>query len=361
MLSAAHNQGMEDLYNVLAPLIPVMPDEDTAPEPAEDAPAEDDTAPAEPGNEAEDEIPLNEDEEPVLDIPQGPTKLAILGRPNVGKSTLVNALLGEEAMLTGPIAGLTREAIAHAFTYENQEYQLVDTPGLRRKAKVDKEGIEFLSVGQSLQAAEAADIVVLVIDASTHDIAKGNWEVFEQQDAQIASLALNRNKPIIVALNKWDRVREKDECLKDIEIQLRHRLHGIHKPLAVPLSALKERGLADLLQAIAAVQTSRVATFSTSKLNNLLSTVLAKRSPPLANGKMVSLKFIRQTGVNPPTFTFWGNRINQVTDSYKQFLRNQLAEVLGLSHIPVRLYFRANANPYRGQPTKVRTYKRDKS
>lgn len=348
LVSAAHNGGLDDLCTAISPHITVVEEDKHTPEPEQSVLLE----PAPPhaiDENVTDDIADDDTSPPVIAVPQGPAKLAILGRPNVGKSTLVNALLGQDAMLTGPIAGLTREAIAHSFTYHGQAYELVDTPGLRRKSKVDKEGIEFLSVGQSLQAAEAADIVVLVIDASTHDISTGNWQIFEQQDAQISALALRQHKPIIVALNKWDSVKEKEECMADITIQLRHRLHGIHQPIAVPLSALKKKGLEGLLQAVADVQAARIATFSTNKLNNLLSRTLAKRSPPLANGKVVSLKFVRQTGTNPPTFTFWGNRIDQVSDHYKQFLRNQLAEVLGLSHIPVRLFFKANANPFSGR------------
>lgn len=351
MLSAAHSQGMEDLYNALSQFITPDPEADEEPEEIVDE-AEESDEDAETDDSAEPE----EDEGPESDAeadysrfpkrPAGAIRLAILGRPNVGKSTLTNALLGEEAMLTGPTAGLTREAVPHDFTFNDQAFTLIDTPGLRRKAKVDKESLEFLSVGQSIQAVEKADVIILVIDASSYNIGKGNWEMFEQQDAQIAAMAMNQYKPLIIAVNKWDEVQDKASCMDDIHHQLHHRLHAIAKPVALPISALRNKGTEKLMQAVCDVFESSYATFSTGKLNNLLSRVLAKRSPPLANGKAVSLKFIRQSDTNPPTFTFWGNRISEVSDTYKQFLRNQLSDALGLQSLPVKIYFKANKNPF---------------
>ena len=343
LVSAAHSQGLEDLYHALKAYVAEEPEEDI-----QDENKETDEAPVE-GDEAEEEGPESDAEADYSRFPkrpEGAIRLAIMGRPNVGKSTLTNALLGSEAMLTGPTAGLTREAVPHDFEYNGQPFTLIDTPGLRRKNKVDKESLEFLSVGQSLQAVEKADVVILVIDASTHNTDTGNWEIFEQQDAQIAAVAMNQYKPLILALNKWDEVKDKPTCLEDIKIQMHHRMHAMHTPLAMPISALKEKGLEKLMDAVCDVFEKTYATFSTGKLNNLLSRVLAKRSPPLANGKMVSLKFIRQSDTNPPTFTFWGNRISEVSDSYKQFLRNQLSNALGLENLPVKIYFKANKNPY---------------
>lgn len=357
MLSAAHTQGLEDLYNALKPYVA----ETEEPETDEDAleESQEDTSDQLPVTTDDATAPDESDEEPDYSRfpkrPAGAIRLAILGRPNVGKSTLVNTLLGEEAMLTGPTAGLTREAVPHDFTYQGQAYTIIDTPGLRRKSRVDKESLEFLSVGQSLQAVAQADVVILVLDASTHNIATGNWEIFEQQDAQIASVAMNQYKPLILALNKWDDVKDWNACMDDIKIQMHHRMHAISKPLALPISALKKKGMDDLMKAVEESFDSTYATFSTGKLNNLLAKVLAKRSPPLANGKVVSLKFIRQSDTNPPTFTFWGNRISEVSDTYKQFLRNQLADTLGLQHLPVKVLFKANKNPYAHLKSKTRT------
>ncbi len=364
LLSAAHSQGLEDLYQALKKHIPETPEAEEEPEeetPETAAEATEDDATEDTGTDFDpnDEAAIEAAYSRFPKRPEGAIRLAIMGRPNVGKSTLTNALLGDEVMLTGPTAGLTREAVPHDFEHDGQTYLLIDTPGIRRKAKVDKESLEFLSVGQSIQAVEKADVIILVIDASTHNISTGKWEVFEQQDAQIASIAMNQYKPLIVALNKWDEVENKTACLADIKTQLHHRMTSVHTPHAVAISALHSKGMHALMKAVEEVFNNTYATFSTGKLNNLLSRVLAKRSPPLANGKVVSLKFIRQSDTNPPTFTFWGNRISEVSDTYKQFLRNQLAEALGLEHVPVKIYFKANKNPFSGRkfggrkPTRV--------
>lgn len=346
LVSAAHSQGMEELYEALKDYFPEVQEAD-----------EEDVAE---GEEIEGDVEADEEDAGPEDDgeadyskfpkrPEGAIRLAILGRPNVGKSTLTNALLGREVMLTGPTAGLTREAVPHDFSFGGQDFTLIDTPGMRRKGKVEADSLEYLSVGQSIQAVEKADVIILVVDASTHNIGAGKWEIFEQQDAQIAAMAMNQYKPLIVALNKWDQVADKNACMADITIQLRHRLHAMKTPCALRISALKEKGMEPLMEAVCEVFEKTYATFSTGKLNNLLSRVLAKKSPPLANGKVVSLKFIRQSDTNPPTFTFWGNRIDAVSDTYKQFLRNQLSEALGLENLPVKVYFKANKNPYSGR------------
>ncbi len=343
MVSAAHSGGLEELYTALKVYVATEESEQCTVH-SEQETGEADVAVADSEEGSEDEAEADYSRFPKR--PEGAIRLAIMGRPNVGKSTLVNALLGSEAMLTGPTAGLTREAVPHDFAFGEQAFTLIDTPGLRRKSKVDKDSLEFLSVGQSLQAVEQADVVILVVDASSHNIDTGQWEIFEQQDAQIAAVAMNQYKPLILALNKWDEVKDKKTCLADIKIQMHHRMHAMHEPLALPISALKEKGLVNLMDAVVDVFDKTYATFSTGKLNNLLNRVLAKRSPPLANGKAVSLKFIRQSDTNPPTFTFWGNRIDSVSDTYKQFLRNQLSDELGLGNLPVKIYFKANKNPY---------------
>ena len=348
LLSAAHSQGLEDLHTALLKYIEPAPESDDESE-TQEAPETTQHATRETQNAEEEEGPESDEEADYSKFPKRPAgaiRLAIMGRPNVGKSTLTNALLQDEVMLTGPVAGLTREAVPHDFMFADQAFTLIDTPGLRRKSKVDKDSLEFLSVGQSIQAVEKADVIILVIDASGHNISTGQWQVFEQQDAQIASIAMNQYKPLIVAINKWDEVLNKTACLADIKTQLHHRLHAMHEPLAIPISALHSKGMERLMESVCEVFEKTYATFTTGKLNNLLARVLAKRSPPLANGKVVSLKFIRQSDTNPPTFTFWGNRISEVSDSYKQFLRNQLSDALGLENLPVKIFFKANKNPF---------------
>lgn len=280
-------------------------------------------------------------------LPPSPLKLVLLGRPNTGKSTLTNALLGREAMLTGPEAGLTREAIGHPLTFEGQSLVLMDTPGLRKKPKVH-EVLETLSVQQTLLALEQADVAVLLVDASGFDPGVGRWQVFDQQDAKLAGLLNSRTVPLVLALTKMDALSQADRkaCAEEARHQLGQRLHGLHKPLVVPISALKHKGLDDLLAGVTTLVGRHYASFSTGKVNRALAKVLAQRSPPLSDGHSVSIKFVRQTGQAPVSLTMWGNRVHLLPAFYQQFLRNQLADILGLQGVPLKLYYRRGANPF---------------
>lgn len=341
MLSAAHREGLGDLEEALDAILPPVPEE-VEPEPV--------AVMKEELDEEADLIAQNALHS--RPVPQ-PLKMAILGRPNVGKSTLVNALLRYEAMLTGPVAGLTREAITHTFHALDHEFMLIDTPGLRKKGKIEDASLESLSAGQALMTMEHAHVLILVIDASVHNEAKGAWQVFEQQDATIAQAALHANKPLVVALNKWDAVLDKEACKADVTAQLRAKLHGIHTPLAIPISATQKQGLGALLKAIMQVQEVYGRAFGTAKLNRTLAAILARRSPPLVNGRPVSLKFLRQITVAPPIFALWGNRVDQIAGHYLQFLKHQLAENMGMTSLPITLHLRTNKNPFGDRKTKA--------
>jgi GTPase len=380
MLSAAHSMGLQGLADALAPHVPedrdvgfpsLGEDEETfaagvmagdVAEVALDDMDFDDAALDFGGGEL---APLLEEGDPNEDddfdpdadpnvpvkhaprLPPSPLKLVLLGRPNTGKSTLTNALLGREAMLTGPEAGLTREAIGHPLTYLDQHLVLMDTPGLRKKPKVH-EVLETLSVQQTLLALEQADAAVLLVDASGFDPGVGRWQVFDQQDAKLAGLLNSRTVPLVVALTKMDALSQADRkaCVEEAQYQLGQRLHGLHKPLVVPISALKRKGLDELLAGVTTLVGRHYASFSTGKVNRALAKVLAQRSPPLSDGHSVSIKFVRQTGQAPVSLTMWGNRVHLLPAFYQQFLRNQLAEILGLQGVPLKLYYRRGANPF---------------
>jgi len=386
LVSAAHSMGLQGLADALAPHVPedhddgfarLGDDEDAfavgvvAAEALEEATVEEadfddaalDFAALEPLPVMEEGDPENEDDafdpdaEPSSDpnapakhaprLPPSPLKLVLLGRPNTGKSTLTNALLGREAMLTGPEAGLTREAIGHPLTYEGQSLVLMDTPGLRKKPKVH-EVLETLSVQQTLLALEQADVAVLLVDASGFDPGVGRWQVFDQQDAKLAGLLNSRTVPLVLALTKMDALSQADRkaCVEEARHQLGQRLHGLHKPMVVAISALKRKGLDDLLAGVTTLVGRHYASFSTGKVNRALAKVLAQRSPPLSDGHSVSIKFVRQTGQAPVSLTMWGNRVHLLPAFYQQFLRNQLAEILGLQGVPLKLYYRRGANPF---------------
>lgn len=379
LLSSAHSMGLQGLADALAPHVPEDRDEEFARlgddeeiysagvvggEVDADALEEadfDDAALDFGGGEP---LPVMEEGDPDDDedgdgfdpnapakhaprLPPSPLKLVLLGRPNTGKSTLTNALLGREAMLTGPEAGLTREAIGHPLTYEGQSLVLMDTPGLRKKPKVH-EVLETLSVQQTLLALEQADVAVLLVDASGFDPGVGRWQVFDQQDAKLAGLLNSRTVPLVLALTKMDALSQADRkaCVEEARHQLGQRLHGLHKPLVVPISALKRKGLDELLAGVTTLLGRHYASFSTGKVNRALAKVLAQRSPPLSDGHSVSIKFVRQTGQAPVSLTMWGNRVHLLPAFYQQFLRNQLAEILGLQGVPLKLYYRRGANPF---------------
>ncbi|MFZ2619439.1 MAG: GTPase, partial [Alphaproteobacteria bacterium] len=278
-------------------------------------------------------------------------KLAIVGKPNAGKSTLVNALLGREAMLAGPMAGLTRDAIGHPFNYQGQDYVLVDTPGLRKRTKV-VDDLEGLMVAQSINAIKAADAVVLMVDASSHSIGASKWKVFEAQDSKIADVIVASKKPLIVALNKWDVVEDPKRCLEDATWQLNKTIHSIHSVLTVPTTATKGFGVSKVMAAVASLMAKQSLRVGTSKLNMILGDMLEHRPPPLASGKVVKIKFATQVKTNPPTFALWGNRVDSVPDSYKMYLRNQLVVALGLQNLPIQVVFKSSENPYSGKGAK---------
>jgi GTP-binding protein len=335
VISAAHREGLSDLEEALAGHLP-LPEDEAAPE--EKTPEHALVLEAEAALEVQEKLRSR----PIPKL----LKIAVLGRPNVGKSTLVNALLRYEAMLTGPTAGLTREAIAHTFRALDQDFALIDTPGLRKKSRIDEASLESLSVAQALATLDHAHVLLLMLDASVHNEARGLWQVFEQQDATIAQAALRANKPLIVVLNKWDAVADKEACMADVLVQLRAKLHDIHTPLAIPISATHKQGLGGLLKAVMSLQETYGKAFGTAKLNRTLAAILAKRSPPLVAGRPVSLKFLRQITVSPPIFALWGNRVDKISGHYLQFLKHQLAENLGLTGLPIVMHLRANRNPY---------------
>lgn len=318
-ISAAHHRGLEDLQNALSAFI---------------------TAEEEP------ETPENTFFEEEIEEPEGPMPMAIVGRPNVGKSTFVNQILGEERMLAGDIAGLTRESIGTPFTHKDRELLIVDTPGLRKKAKVTEQ-LENMSTSDAIKAVKASQAVLLILDASHFSVENGTTDVFEQQDARIADVAVSEGKPLVIALNKWDLVEDKETCLEDVRYQLNQRFSQVQDIPLVPMSATRGKGVSKAIDALLEVNAKSMTKVPTSLLNRFLDVAIAQKSPPLAKGKSVKLKFISQTGVNPPTFRIFGNRVNHVPAHYQRYLMNQLREAFDLAGVPLRIYFKSGDNPFK--------------
>jgi GTP-binding protein len=305
-MSAEHGEGLADLYEALRA---ALPDETAAPD--------------------------GEEREERGEAHQGPIRVAIVGRPNSGKSTLVNRLLGEERMLTGPEAGITRDAISVDLTWHDRQFRLFDTAGMRRRAKVE-EKLEKLSVADAINAIRFAEVVVVLMD-SEHP--------FEEQDLRIADLVEREGRALVIGMNKWDLVARRGAAGK-LQEEADERLPQVKGLPIVAVSGLTGDGLDRLMQAILdahAVWNKRVAT---NRLNRWLGDAIAAHPPPAVSGRTLKLNYITQAKARPPSFVLFCTRSDKVPDAYKRYLVNGIREIFEMPGTPIRLTLREKANPY---------------
>jgi GTP-binding protein len=287
--------------------------------------------------EIADRLPAAAEDEPDEGGDARPLKLAIVGRPNGGKSTLLNRLLGEERMLTGPEPGLTRDAISVLLhDADGTAIELVDTAGLRKRARV-VEGLEKLSTGAAIGALKLAEVVVLVIDAvdGLHD-----------QDLHIAQLIEREGRAAVVALNKWDAVAERTVTRRAVTERLEDSLAQMKGIELVTVSALTGAGMERLLPAVRrahAVWNTRVAT---GELNRWFEQALARHPPPLVDGRRLKLRYVTEAKARPPTFVVFGTRAERIPEDYRRYLVNSLREAFALPGTPIRLELRGTKNPF---------------
>lgn len=326
VLSAEHGTGLEDLYHALLPL---MPEDEENADPWDD---EDDIFADLDAIEGDDEFAFVQDD---ID-PDKPLKLAIVGRPNVGKSTLLNAIVDDQRVMTGPEAGITRDAIAVDWVFEDRKFKLVDTAGMRRKSKV-QDKIEKLSVEDSLRAIRLAQIVVLVLDGNA---------IFDKQDLQIAEHIVNEGRALIVAVNKWDAVRDKDAAREKIIDKLDYSLAQIKDVPVVTLSALHGKNVEKVLRAALNTYDVWNRRTTTGKLNRWLQVMESRNPAPLIDGRQNRLKYIAQIKTRPPTFALWVSRPEKLPPSYKRYITNALRRDYDLPGVPIRLLVRRSKNPY---------------
>jgi GTPase len=265
-----------------------------------------------------------------------PLKIAIVGRPNAGKSTLINTLLGEDRLLTGPEAGITRDSISVDWEYKGRKLRLYDTAGLRRKSRIE-EKLEKLSVGDALRSIRFAEAVVIVFDATIP---------FEKQDLQIVDLIVREGRAPIIAFNKWDLIEDRQEVLADLREKTGRLLPQIRGIRAVPMSGETGDGLGKLMDAI--LETHRVwnSRVSTAKLNKWLEGILAHHPPPAVSGRRLKIKYMTQVKARPPGFMLSCTRPEAVPESYTRYLVNNLREEFKLGGVPIRMVYRASDNPY---------------
>ncbi len=316
-VSAEHGEGMGDLYDALRP----HADAATA---------------AEPEPEFEDEVELTE-EEAEAEMKARPISLAIVGRPNVGKSTLVNRLLGEERMVTGPEAGLTRDAIASPFTWRGKEMTLVDTAGLRKRAKIE-DSVEKLSAQDTLNAVRMANVVALVVEVDG---------ILDKQDLTIARHVIDEGRALIVVVNKWDVATSKTEIVEELKLKLAHALPQVRGVPFVTVSALKGHGMDRMMEAVEQIYEVWNRRVPTRPLNDWLREMTERHPPPMGSlGRRLRVRYITQAKIRPPTFVAFVSRASDMPDSYARYLVNGLRDSFDLDGVPIRLLLRQGKNPY---------------
>ena len=266
----------------------------------------------------------------------GPLQLAIIGRPNVGKSTLVNTLLGSERVITGPEPGITRDSISVIWNWKGKKIRLVDTAGMRRKARVS-EKLEKLSVGDTLEAIRFAHVVLLVVDATMMP---------ERQDLVIARHVIDEGRAIVIAINKWDVVMNGSQSLDSFLSRIERSLPQIRGVPVVKISALKCQGTQKLLKEVVNAYELWNRRIGTASLNKWLEQVVQIHPPPISKGRRIRIRYITQSKNRPPTFAVFVNRPRALPESYIRYLTNGIRETFTLPGIPIRINIRGSRNPY---------------
>ena len=301
-ISAEHGEGVADLFNALLPLV------------------------------EREEVDSEEREEGA----GGPLKLAIVGRPNAGKSTLVNTMVGEERMITGPEAGITRDSIALDWQWHDRPVRLVDTAGLRKRAKVTDK-LEWLSTADAKRSIDQAEVVVLLLDAT-----RG----LEVQDLKIAASVIEEGRALVVAINKWDVAEHASSLFNGIKAALEEGLAQLKGVPVLTVSAKTGKGIDQLLGAAFELREQWSRRIGTGELNRWFEAAVEANPPPAPGGKRIKLRYITQVKARPPSFVIFGTRVDQLPESYRRYLLNSMRRDLGLGPVPLRLSMRSPKNPF---------------
>jgi GTP-binding protein len=309
-ISAEHGEGMADLYDALRAVLPEQEAPDDIEETETAAPAED-----------------------------KPIRIAVVGRPNTGKSTLINRMIGEDRLLTGPEAGITRDSIEVDLAWRGRQFRIHDTAGMRRRARID-EKLEKLSVADSLNAIRFAEVVIVLIDSQTP---------FEEQDIRIADLVEREGRAIVIAVNKWDLVEREPGALSRLRAEVDRILPQIKGVPVATLSARNGDGLDRLMEAVLQGYTVWNRRVPTAALNRFLARAISANPPPAISGRKLRLDYITQPKARPPTFVLFASRASELPETYRRYLVNEMREDFSLPGTPIRLMLRGKANPFSGR------------
>jgi GTP-binding protein len=310
-ISAEHGEGLSDLYDALRDALP----EATA------APASDKEA-------------IESDADPAR-----PIRVAVIGRPNAGKSTLINRLIGQERLLTGPEAGITRDSIAVDLDWQGRAFRLFDTAGIRRRPKV-QEKLEKLSVADALHAIRFADVVVLLMDAD---------RAFEEQDLRLADLVEREGRALVIGMSKWDLAEARPGALATLRAEADHWLPQLKGVPVIGVSGVTGEGLDRLMEAVLAAHRVWNSRVPTAQLNRWLGETTAAHPPPAVSGRRIKLNYLTQPKGRPPSFVLFCTRADAVPDEYRRYLVNGLREAFDLPGTPIRLTLREKDNPFAGR------------